>query len=219
MDKIKSLLFKIYIFLFICFCIFFIFFVIMYLNGLFSNRVFSTGERYFSNPHTSMIRENTYFKEFGFHGIKSMFFKELYVSKDSFDFKSLQDAEREKIVSSYPSFTLRLKVVDKGRLMKFKNVVFDGVNAIYNDNITKPEFNLSNEPYFSIIGNNDVDQKYLGEYPVKVVNDLTIAFNESLFKVLREQAKLKITLISHDNVEYSIETGNFLSDSRFDIIH
>lgn len=132
---------------------------------------------------------------------------------------SLCKIQREKIVASHPSFTLRLQVVDKGRLMKFKNVVFDGVDAIYKDKITKPEFNSSDEPCFSIICNKGVDQKYLGKYPVKVVNDLTIAFNEALFRVLREQAKLKITLISHDDVEYSIETSNFLSDSRFDILH
>ncbi|ANF34432.1 hypothetical protein A7978_04800 (plasmid) [Borrelia turicatae] len=219
MDKIKSFLFKIYIFLLICFCMFFMLFFTIYLSDLFSNRLFTTREHYFSNPYTSMIRENTCFKEFGFQSIKNIFFRESYVNEDSSDFKSLQDAEREKIVASHPSFTLRLQVVDKGRLMKFKNVVFDGVDAIYNDKITKPEFNSSDEPYFSIIGNSGVDQKYLGEYSVKVVNDLTIAFNEALFRVLREQEKLKITLISHDDVEYSIETGNFLSDSRFDILH
>ncbi|WP_434757086.1 hypothetical protein bpuCAU1_001268 (plasmid) [Borrelia puertoricensis] len=219
MDKIKSFLFKIYVFLLICFCMFFMFFFIIYLRDLFSNRLFSTREHYFSNPYTSMVRENSYFKEFGSHSIKSIFLKESYLNKDSSDFKSLSDAEKERMVAFYPLLNLRFEVVDKGRLMKFKNVIFDGVDAIYDDKMTSPEFNSSNEPSFRIINNNGIDQKYLGKYPVKVVNSFTILFNEALFRILREQPKLKITLVSHDDVEYSIETHNFLSESRFDITH
>ncbi|UPA09884.1 hypothetical protein bhYOR_001195 (plasmid) [Borrelia nietonii YOR] len=220
MNKIRALALKIYIFLLICFSIFFIFFFVIYLKDKVLSNLFSK-ERYSSTPHINMIRRSTYFKEFDSSGIKSIFFKALYVSVESEDFKALKDSEREELVASHPSFTLRLEIVDKGRLMKFKNVIFDGVDArLYNYKITKPEFNSSDVPYFQIVGTNDLDRKYLKEYSVKVVNDLTITLNEALFRALREQVGFKITLVSHDDVEYSIETVNFLSEERyFDILH
>ncbi|AMR75964.1 hypothetical protein A0V01_04955 (plasmid) [Borrelia hermsii] len=221
MNKIRAFAFKIYIFLLICFCIFFIFFFVLYLKDKVLNNLFSTKERYSSTPHTNMIGQSTYFKEFDLGGIKSIFFKALYINAESEDFKALKDSEREELIASHPSFTLSFKIVDKGRLMKFKNVIFDGVDArLYNYKITKPEFNSSDVPYFQIVGSNDLDRKYLKEYSVKVVNNLTITLNEALFKALREQVGFKITLVSHDDVEYSIETVNFLSEERyFDILH
>ncbi|WP_025408432.1 hypothetical protein [Borrelia coriaceae] len=221
MSKIKSLLFKIYILFLVCFCTFIILFLVMYLKDIRFDDVFDLKERYNTNMYDGMIHRHTYFKEFDLNSkIENIFFKASHVDLSSEVFNSLDELKRENIIASYPSFTLRFTIVDKGRLMTFKDVIFDGVNAkFYNYKITKPEFTTSDEPYFQIITNDALDQKYLGEYPVRVVNKFVITFNEALFKVLREQVKLKITLVAHDDVEYVLETSNFLSEKHFNISH
>ncbi|AHH08964.1 hypothetical protein baBA2_000965 (plasmid) [Borrelia anserina] len=220
MGKIKSLIFKIYVFVLTCFFIFFIFFFILFLRGDIFNSLFGVKTRYGLNEYDSVIGKRTYAEDFSSGNIKHIFFKALYVNKHSKKFEALQDKEKREFFDSYPSFILCLELVDNGRLMSFKDVIFDGVDAsFYNQKITNSEFNSLDIPYFQIDGSNDFNEQYLGEYSVRVVNKVTLKLNETLFRALREQVKFKITLVSNDDVEYSVETENFLSKSHFNILN
>ncbi|WP_338321040.1 hypothetical protein [Borrelia miyamotoi] len=184
------------------------------------NNFFNEG-RYNSFPYndmTDMIGKITYFKEFDHSSIKSVSFVMRYLNIYSKDFEALNDKERQRMIDSYPTFELKFIVPDK-RLLNFKNVIFDGVDAkLCHDQSTESKFNSSDALYFQIDGNSELPQKILGQHLVNVENIFNIKFNEVLFRALREQKKLKITLISHDNIEYSLNMDNFLSKDMFDVL-
>ncbi|ASQ29672.1 hypothetical protein CDQ96_04505 (plasmid) [Borrelia miyamotoi] len=223
MGKIKSFLFKVYVCFLSCFFMFFVFFFVLFISPGFMNNFFNEG-RYNSFPYnyndmTDMIGKLTYFKEFDHSSIKSISFVMRYLNVYSKDFEALNDKEKQRMIDSYPTFELKFMVPDK-RLLNFKNVIFDGVDAkLYHDQITESKFNSSDAVYFQIDGNSELPQKILGQHLVNVENIFNIKLNEVLFRALREQQKLKITLISHDNVKYSFNIDNFLSKDMFHILN
>ncbi|WP_024653696.1 hypothetical protein [Borrelia persica] len=221
MRDIRSIIFKIYVFMLACFFVFFFVVFVIFVKSKFLivdlNR--NSSRYHYGSGHDDMVQRFSYYEDFNLSGIRIILFEVSYLNKRSDAFKSLQNEEREKIMAVCPSFKLTFTVSDGGRLMNFKNVIFHGVEAnIYSSDLPNINFRSSSEPYFKLNKVNNLEREIMGEYPVVVRNSFSILINEVLFRILREQPKLKITVVAHDDVEYTVETFNFLSNERFNIL-
>ncbi|AWG43299.1 hypothetical protein CR532_04695 (plasmid) [Candidatus Borreliella tachyglossi] len=216
MNIFKNAFFKIISGVFVCFLVCLIIFCI-YLFREFINDSKDVNGHYHSYEHPSSININkSYYKTFKSGHIVSILFQKRDINVNSNNFKLLDEHDKQSLFETYPYYCLQFTVVDNGRLINFKDVIFEGSNAeSYNDNMPELDFRSADVAYFKI-GKDDVGETYLGKYPVKVSNILKITLNNTLFKYLIAQKKLKFNLIAHDNVVYTFEINNFLSMYKFE---
>ncbi|ACO38225.1 conserved hypothetical protein (plasmid) [Borreliella burgdorferi 29805] len=191
----------------------------VWLIGIFYSNNFKEERHYSISPIDSVIMRKCYFKEFKSGLIKSVFFKKLDVNVNSKNFKELNKVDKQNLLNSYPSYHMEFVVVDNGFLMNFKNVIFNGIDdaKLYDQrDMVYGGFRYSKKAYFQIIGNYDVKLNKMKQYtPAIVVNVFKININDALFNSLLKQKTLKVTLISHNNKEYILQTNNFLSKYNF----
>ncbi|UGQ16812.1 hypothetical protein [Borrelia sp. RT5S] len=195
----------------------FCFSILVVLFNIFTNTDSTKEGIYYSNSlNDDVIMSRSYFQEFESGSIKSIFFKKLDVNPNSESFKRLDEQGKRNLIDSYPSYYLEFVVINNGFLMNFKNVIFNELDArLYRQHhMVEPDFGSASVAYFQI-GRGDVNDKNLGQYPVRVVNVFKIAFNDALFNSLVNQEMLRFTLISHDNKEYNLKVDNFLSKYDF----
>ncbi|WKC58677.1 hypothetical protein [Borrelia sp. P9F1] len=191
--------------------------ILMVLLNIFTNTDSAKEGIYYSDSSSDdVIMIRSYFQEFESGSIRSIFFKKLDVNLSSESFKGLDEQGKRNLIDSYPSYFLEFVVINNGFLMNFKNVIFNELDArLYKQHhMVEPDFGTASVAYFQI-GNGDVGDKNLGQYPVRVVNVFKIAFNDALFNSLVKQEMLKFTLVTHDNKEYILKTDNFLSKYDF----
>ncbi|UGQ17967.1 hypothetical protein [Borrelia sp. RT1S] len=195
----------------------FCFAILVVLFNIFTNTDSTKEGIYYSNSlNDDVIMSRSYFQEFESGSIKSIFFKKLDVNPNSESFKRLDEQGKRNLIDSYPSYYLEFVVINNGFLMNFKNVIFNELDArLYRQHhMVEPDFGSASVAYFQI-GRGDVNDKNLGQYPVRVVNVFKIAFNDALFNSLVNQEMLRFTLVSHDDKEYNLKVDNFLSKYDF----
>ncbi|AHH04041.1 hypothetical protein BHY_1090 (plasmid) [Borrelia nietonii YOR] len=168
--------------------------------------------------------ENKYFcyrrysKEFNFGSIKSISFVEMDLLKSRREeLKTMRNEEyRKAIEEGYPDYSLSFEIVGEPRAVNFKSVIFDGVEAeVSIFNLYEPSAQLAGIKDFQM-GSPDVNKSFLNLiFPIPVRNTFTIHLRKRLIDKLKSRDKIKITLITHYDKEFVVETDNFLKEYEF----
>ncbi|WP_025400328.1 hypothetical protein [Borrelia hermsii] len=170
-----------------------------------------------------------YSKEFGSGSIKSISFLESDMTESYRKEIKTRAYSKEYIKSveeGYPAYYLKFEIVDGPRAINFKSVVFDGVEAeVSIFNLSDPSVQLVKIKDFQMgdfkmgdfkMGDFDVNVGFLQHtFPVPVHNTFTISLRRRFIDKLKARDRLKITLTSHYDKEFVLETENFLKKYGF----
>ncbi|WP_330730255.1 hypothetical protein [Borrelia turicatae] len=164
-----------------------------------------------------------YAEEFKSGSIKSISFIKTEMTEDgkeSFRNGAMNDEEREsmekEIQEGYPRYSLKFSIVGEYRIININQVLFDGIKAEPSIlKIVNSGKQLAEIKDFQM-GPVDSAKRFLGViFPVPVSNTFIINLKKELVDKLREQPRIKITLISVYGDEFVIETFNFIKKYNF----
>ncbi|AYE36814.1 hypothetical protein DB313_04765 (plasmid) [Borrelia turcica IST7] len=163
------------------------------------------------------VCSKTYEQKFGDDSrIRSVLFQREILKKDSEGYLSSEESYRKALDESFPYYHFKFTILGEKRMLNFKNVIFDGVEAEMSMfDITEPSVQLARIKDFHIepVENN---KKLLGLlFPVEVRNNLVVYLRREFVDKLKQKDKLKITLIAHDDSEYVVEMSNILKEYDF----
>ncbi|WP_025406915.1 hypothetical protein [Borrelia hermsii] len=168
--------------------------------------------------------ENKYFcyrrysEEFNSGSIRSISFvgSDLLKSRRE-KINAMNDGKYKRaMLKGYPAYFLSFEIVGEPRAINFKKVIFDGVEAeasvFY---LYAPNLQLASIKDFQM-GSPDANKRFLEIiFPVPVRNTFTISLRRGLIDKLKARDRLKITLITHYDKEFVVETDNFLKKYEF----
>ncbi|WP_330730258.1 hypothetical protein [Borrelia turicatae] len=123
---------------------------------------------------------------------------------------------RKTVVASYPDYSLEFSIVGEHQAVNIKQVIFDGIKATPSIfELFEPSWQLAEVRDFQM-GPVDVNCKFLKfVFPMSINNTFTIRLKKRLVDKLRAQPRIKITLISHNNKKFIVETDNFIKKYSF----
>ncbi|AHH12965.1 hypothetical protein BHO_0000101 (plasmid) [Borrelia hermsii YBT] len=157
-----------------------------------------------------------YSVKFDFGSIKRIFL----VKKDMTEpykkrLKRSRDDYKKMMEEIYPIYFLDFVMVEP-RLIDIKSVIFDGVEA----EVTTFELKGSDEELARIkdfhMGTSDMDDKFVEFiFPMPVRNTFSIILNKRFIEKLKARDKIKVTLITHYDKEFVVETDNFIRKYEF----
>ncbi|UPA09873.1 hypothetical protein bhYOR_001184 (plasmid) [Borrelia nietonii YOR] len=177
--------------------------------------VFLLGAKAGSSCESEGYCRREYSKEFNFGSIRRIIFMEESLSEAYKAEITVMSDERFKSVmlKGYPAYYLSFEIVGEPRAINFKKVIFDGVEAeVSIFHLDEPNFELARIKDFQM-GRPDVNPKFLNLiFPVPVRNTFTIVLKKRFIDKLKARDRLKITLITHYDKEFVLETDNFIKE-------
>ncbi|QMU99779.1 hypothetical protein F0310_05020 (plasmid) [Borrelia sp. A-FGy1] len=160
----------------------------------------------------------TYEERFNYgNSIRSVSFKKHFFNKEGKDkISDLEYNYKNNINKSYPSYHFEFKISGEKRMLNFKNVIFDGLEADMSIfDITEPSVQLGLIKDFHI-GSVEHNKNLLGiSFPIEVDNTFIVYLKGEFVDKLKQKDKIKIILIAHDDTEYVAEISNFLKKYDF----
>ncbi|AHH04032.1 hypothetical protein BHY_1081 (plasmid) [Borrelia nietonii YOR] len=157
-----------------------------------------------------------YSQEFNFGSIKSISFFKKYMTEPYRERLKAGEEDYKKMMEEiYPMYTLRFVMVEP-RLIDIKSVIFDGVEAEvsifeydgFDERLAKVKDFQMEAP--------GMDNKFAEFiFPIPVHNTFTIHLKKRFIDKLKARDKIKITLITHYDKEFVLETDNFIRKYEF----
>ncbi|WP_040123412.1 hypothetical protein [Borrelia hermsii] len=177
--------------------------------------VFLLGANAESSCESESYCRREYSKEFNFGSIRRIIFMKESLSESYKEEINAMRDERFKnvMLKGYPAYYLSFEIVGEPRAINFKKVIFDGVEAeVSIFNLYEPNFELARIKDFQM-GRPDVNPKFLNLiFPAPVRNTFTIVLKQRFIDKLKAKDRLKITLITHYDKEFVLETDNFIRE-------
>ncbi|ANA43747.1 hypothetical protein AXX13_A0530 (plasmid) [Borrelia hermsii HS1] len=172
------------------------------------------GVESFCENEFSCYRE--YSQEFNFGGIKRIVLIKKEMSGPYKErLKRIEDDYTKMLEEIYPIYFLDFVMVEP-RLIDIKSVIFDGVEA----EVTTFELKGSDEELTRIkdfhMGASDMDDKFVEFiFPMPVRNTFSLILNKRFIEKLKARDKIKVTLTTHYDKEFVVETDNFIRKYEF----
>ncbi|AHH04029.1 hypothetical protein BHY_1078 (plasmid) [Borrelia nietonii YOR] len=157
-----------------------------------------------------------YSQEFDFGGIKRIVLIKEYMTESYKERLKAGEEDYKKMMEEiYPMYTLMFVMVEP-RLIDIKSVIFDGVEA----EVTTFKLKGSDEELTRIkdfhMRAPGMDNKFLKViFPIPVHNTFSLILNKRFIEKLKKRDKIKITLTTHYDKEFVVETDNFIRKYEF----
>ncbi|AMR75942.1 hypothetical protein A0V01_04845 (plasmid) [Borrelia hermsii] len=172
------------------------------------------GVESFCENEFSCYRE--YSQEFNFGGIKRIVLIKKEMSGPYKErLKRIEDDYTKMLEEIYPIYFLDFVMVEP-RLIDIKSVIFDGVEAEvstfeydgFEERLTKVKDFHMEAP--------GMDNKFVEFiFPMSVRNTFTIHLRRRFIEKLKARDKIKVTLTTHYDKEFVVETDNFIRKYEF----
>ncbi|AHH08967.1 hypothetical protein baBA2_000962 (plasmid) [Borrelia anserina] len=120
------------------------------------------------------------------------------------------------ILEGYPAYFLKFTIAGECRAVNIKSIVFDGAEAeVSVFELYEPSAQLATIKDFQM-GDPRFNEKFLKIlFPVPVHNTFTIALRRRFVDKLKNLDRIKVTLTSHYDKEFVLETDNFIKNHGF----
>ncbi|AMR75957.1 hypothetical protein [Borrelia hermsii] len=180
--------------------------------------VFLLGVKLESSCRDDSYCNREYSKEFNFGSIRRIVFTEEDLAGSFREkIKRMSDGGyKSAMLKGYPSYYLKFEIVDGPRAVNFKKVIFDGVEAeVSIFHLYEPNSEFAMIKDFQM-GRPDENPKFLKViFPTPVYNTFIITLSRRFVDKLKARDRLKITLTTHYDKEFVLETDNFIRKYEF----